>query len=448
MAGTPTPTTVSTKLQRIAKRAKDMPGVALRTLANAVDLEFLEEAYRRTRKSGAAGVDGQTAEEYAEDLYGNLQSLLDRFKSGTYRAPPVRGVEIPKGNGKTRPLGIPTFEDKVLQRAVCMLLTAVYEQDFMNCSHGFRPGRSTHGALETLWHGLKDRGVWVLEADIQGFFDNLDHEALKGFLDKRVSDGVIRRTIHKWLKAGVMKGGERLVRDTGTPQGGVISPLLANVYLHEVLDQWFELEIKPLLEEEATLVRYADDFVIAFSSERDARKVWAVLPKRFGKHGLTLHPEKTRLVNFRQGGKHGEEGGPSRTFDFLGFTHYWGLSRWGAGIPVRRTAKDRLRKAVTAVADWCRRNRHMRVKEQAAELSLKVRGHYGYYGITGNLESLKAYYLQVKRAWRGWLDRRSQRRSMPWARFDQLLERYPLPEPKVVRSIYRQRTSIAWSRMR
>jgi group II intron reverse transcriptase/maturase len=235
--------------------------MALTTLAHHIDVDFLREAYRRTRKDGAPGVDRQTADEYAQNLEANLQALLDRFKSGTYRAPPVKRVHIPKGDGsKTRPIGIPTFEDKVLQRAVAMVLEAIYEQEFLDCSYGFRPNRSAHQALDALWKTLTEmKGGWVLEVDIKGFFDSLDHGHLRGFLDQRVRDGVLRRAVDKWLKAGVMEAGVLTHPDAGTPQGGVVSPLLANVYLHEVLDRWFETQVRPRLVGRATLIRYADD---------------------------------------------------------------------------------------------------------------------------------------------------------------------------------------------
>ena len=257
------------------------------SLHHAIDVEWLREAYRRTRKDGAVGVDGQSAEEYARDLEKNLESLLVRFRTGAYRAPPVRRVHIPKGDGRTRPIGVPTFEDKVLQRAVAMILEAIYEQDFHPGSYGFRPGRSAHDALDALWKGVMSyRGAWVLEVDIQRFFDTLDHGALRSFLDERVTDGVIRRAIDKWLKAGVLEQGAVTHPDEGTPQGGVVSPILANVYLHSVLDRWFETDVKPRLRGRAFLVRYADDFVIAFEQESDARRVMEVLPKRFARYDL------------------------------------------------------------------------------------------------------------------------------------------------------------------
>src|SRR5215475_12375422 len=293
--------TASTKQERIAELAKPSPQRACTSLAYLMDLDWLMEAYRRTRKDGAVGVDGVTAEDYERDLEGNLRRLLDRAKSGTYQAPPVRRVHIPKGGSatETRPLGIPTLEDKVLQRAVVMLLEPIYEQDFVDCSYGFRRGRSAHQALDSFRNQLMDcRGGWVLEVDIRKFFDTLGHGQLRTFLRLRVRDGVLLRLIDKWLKAGVMEDGSVSYPEAGAPQGGVASPLLSNVFLHYVLDLWFEQDVKPRLRQRAFLVRYADDFVMGFRDERDAQRVLDVLPKRFDKYGLTLHPTKTKLVPF------------------------------------------------------------------------------------------------------------------------------------------------------
>lgn len=454
MSGTPSSQNVSTKLQRIAELARQMPQAALTSLSHHIDIGFLREAYRRTRKDGACGVDEVTAEGYSRDLDQNLGSLLGRLKSGRYYAPPVRRVHIPKGDGGTRPIGIPTFEDKVLQRAVAMVLEAVYEQDFRNCSWGFRPGRSAHGALEMLRDELiKMGGGWVLEVDIRAFFDTLDHGHLRSFLDQRVRDGVLRRMIDKWLKAGVLEGEERTYPDEGTPQGGVISPLLANIYLHEVLDRWFEDVVQPRMKGKTFLVRYADDFVIVFGWERDARKVMDVLPKRFGKYGLTLHPDKTRLVPFiRPGSAAGPRGsgGGSRpsTFDLLGFTHHWGRSRNSKWVVRQKTARSRFRRALHRVAEWCRINRHLPVVEQHRALATKLRGHYQYFGVTGNLYALNRFRRQVLWIWQKWLNRRSQRASMEWVRFNLLQQRYVLPEPVVVHSIYRAANPYSKSRMR
>jgi RNA-directed DNA polymerase len=291
---------ISTKLQRIAKLAHDAPGLAFTTLAHHLDLAWMREAYHRTRRDGATGVDGQTAEQYAERLEENFKSLLDRVKSGTYRAPPVRRVHIPKGDGsQTRPIGIPTFEDKVLQRAVAMLLGAIYEEDFAPFSYGFRPGRSAHDALHALRDGIMGMsGGWVVEVDIRKFFDTVDHERFREVVRRRVRDGVVLRLIGKWLNAGVLEGLELSYPGVGTPQGGVISPLLANVFLHAVVDTWFVRDVLPRLSGLAQLVRYADDMVFVFEREDDAKRVFEVLPKRFGEYGLTLHPEKTRMVKF------------------------------------------------------------------------------------------------------------------------------------------------------
>jgi len=449
--------TVSTKLQRIAEMAKRMPQAVLTTLSHHIDIDLLREAHRRSRKDGAVGVDEVTAQEYASKLEENLASLLERFKSGTYWAPPVRRVHIPKGDGtKTRPIGIPTFEDKVLQRAVAMVLEAIYEQDFLDCSWGFRPGRSAHGALDALRAGLmKMNGGWVIEVDIERFFDTLDHGQLRQMLDQRVRDGVMRRMIDKWLKAGVLEEGAVHYPDGGTPQGGVISPLLANVYLHHVVDTWFEGVARPKLRGEAFMVRYADDLVIVCELQGDAEKLMAVLPKRFGKYGLKLHPEKTRLVRFTKpsfqssSGKGGGEGG-SATFDLLGFTHYWRRSfRSRAWVIQRKTARSRLSRAIRRVMEWCRANRHLRVAEQFKALASKLRGHYQYFGLTGNGRSLKIFFNAVRGEWHRWLNRRSQRNTMTWERFEKLLQHYALPRPILVHSVYRaQRTRDLRSRMR
>lgn len=436
MAGSQTPDPISTKLQRIAELARCSPGMVFRSLAHHIDLEFLRQAYRLTRKSGAPGVDGQTAEDYAKNLDENLISLLGRFKSGTYRAPPVRRVHIPKDDGKTRPIGIPTFEDKVLQRAVTMVLNAVYEQEFRDFSYGFRPKRSAHQALDATWQALMSaNGGWVLDVDIKAFFDTLVLSHLRAFLDQRIIDGVLRRTIDKWLKAGVMEDGEVSRADLGTPQGGVISPLLANIYLHEVLDLWFERDVQPRLKARATLIRFADDFVIVFEEESDARRVLEVLPQRFSKFGLTIHPEKTRLVPFQKPSGSGARTTASPaarpgTFDLLGFTHYWALSRKGNWVVFRKTASKRVDRALSRIRDWCQTNRHLPVPMQQKQLTLKLQGHYRYYGIIGNSRALDCFRFQAGRAWFKWLNRRSQRKSLTWDEFNAMQERYPLPRPR------------------
>jgi RNA-directed DNA polymerase len=427
---------VSTKRRRIAELAKQSPEMVFTSLAYHLDLDWLREAYRRTRKDGATGIDAVTAREYAVSLEDNLQSLLNRAKSGRYQAPPVRRVRIPKGNsGETRPIGIPTFEDKVLQRAVVMLLESIYEQDFSDSSYGFRPRRSAHDALQSFWEqATRLRGCWVLEVDISKFFDNLDHDQLRLLLRRRVRDGVLLRLIDKWLGAGVMENGKLSFPDSGSPQGGVISPLLANVYLHYVLDLWFHQEVQPRLRGRTFLIRYADDFVIGFAREEDAYRVMDVLPKRFAKYGLTVHPDKTRLVRFSRPPQAGLRAERPETFDFLGFTHYWGKSHRGNWVLKRKTASSRLRRGLLAVRSWCRLNRHQQIGEQHVHLARQLRGHYAYYGITNNQRSLQAFREQVRRIWRTWLSRRNREESVPWEVFERIEQRFPLPPPRIVHS--------------
>jgi RNA-directed DNA polymerase len=438
MPGTPRPDPVSTKRQRIAELARNSPDMAFTTLAHHIDMAWLRKAYDLTRKDGAVGVDGQTAADYEVNLEGNLQDLLHRAKSGTYVAPPVRRVRIPKPGSpnETRPLGIPTFEDKVLQRAVLMVLEPIYETDFLDASHGFRPGRGAHGALGPLrQQAMKMKGGWVLDVDLRKFFDTIDHGHLREFLKRRVRDGVIVRLIGKWLNAGVLEDGVRTTPEQGTPQGGVISPLLANLMLHYVLDEWFETDVRPRLRGPAFLIRYADDFVIGVSREDDARRVLEVLPKRMSKYGLTIHPEKTRLVRFQpprdddsatKGGGHPEPG----SFDFLGFTHYWGRSQLGYWVVKRKTAKGRFRRALNAVWAWCRDHRHIPTAEQHQKLSEKLRGHYAYYGIVGNSARLSAFLRGVRRSWKHWLSGRD-RAGMTWATYQRLERSYPLPPARL-----------------
>jgi group II intron reverse transcriptase/maturase len=409
--------------------------VALSTLHHVIDLEWLKEAYRLTRKDGAPGIDGVTAADYAQNLEAKLLDLLGRIKSGRYQAPPVRRAYIPKSDGSHRPLGLPTFEDKVCQRAIVMVLEAVYEQDFLPCSYGFRPGRSAHQALQDLRNGFMSQGLrWVIDLDIEKYFDSISHSHLRAFLDRRVTDGVIRRMIDKWLKAGVLEDGLLRHATEGSPQGGVISPCLSNIFLHHVLDEWFENEVKPRLKGRSTLVRFADDAVMAFADFRDAQRVLDVLGKRLARYGLTLHPDKTRFVDFRferpDGKDHPETDGTS--FTFLGFCHVWGKSRKGKNVVRQVTAKNRYARALAAVSDWCRAHRHLPIRDQHHHLTAMMRGHYAYYGITGNFRRLDWYAHQVARIWQKWLSRRDRRRRLLWDRFVELRKRHPLPAARIV----------------
>jgi RNA-directed DNA polymerase len=444
MAGASEPVDVSTKRQRIAKLARQSPEMGFTSLAYFIDIDWLLEAYRLTRKDGAVGVDGQTGEDYAANLEGNLRSLLDRAKSGRYQAPPVRRVHIPKGTGpETRPIGIPTFEDKVLQRAVAMVLEAVYEQDFLDCSYGFRPGRSAHQALDELWQKtMAMGGGWILDVDVRKFFDTIDHGRLRDFLKRRVRDGVLLRLIGKWLNAGVLEDGCVTHPATGAPQGGVISPVLSNLFLHYVLDEWFAREVRPRLKGPSFLIRYADDFVMGFACEEDARRVLAVLPKRFAKYGLTIHPEKTRLVPFERPSHDptraaAERREPPGTFDLLGFTHFWSRSRKGNPVVKRKTSGSRFSRGLKSLTEWCRRNLHLDVAAQHQTLSQKLVGHFAYYGITGNSSALSRFRHEATHIWRRSLSRRRRDGDIPWERFNRYLERYPLPPPIAIHSVCR-----------
>ena len=448
MAGTQGPVDVSTKRQRIEKIARENPEEGFTALAHLIDLHWLDIAFARTRKDGAVGVDGQTADDYAADLEGNLKSLLERAKSGTYQAPPVRRAHIPKAGSatETRPLGIPTFEDKVLQRAVVMVLEIIYEQDFMDCSYGFRPGRSAHQALETVWRETMNMGgCWILDVDVRKFFDTIDHGHLRAFLKRRIRDGVLLRLIGKWLNAGVLEDGCVSHSSMGSPQGGVISPILANLFMHYVLDGWFAREVQPRMKGKSFLVRYADDFVIGFAREEDARRVLEVLPKRFAKYGLTIHPEKTRLVPFERPVRgstrpDGERRDPPGTFDFLGFTHFWSWSRKGKPVVKRRTSRSRFSRGLRSLKEWFRLNRHHPAEAQHTTLCQKLTGHFAYYGITGNSVALSRFRWSAIRLWRRSVSRqrRDGRRSWNW--FNRFLGRFPLPPPTPIHSVCRLAT--------
>jgi group II intron reverse transcriptase/maturase len=408
-----------------------MPEQALTTLSHHIDVEWLREAFRRTRKDGAVGVDGRSWSDYERDLEENLESLLERFKSGRYFAPPVRRAHIPKGDGKElRPIGIPTLEDKVLQRAVAMLLSAVYEQDFLDCSYGFRPKRSARQALERLRTDVMEMwGGWIIEVDIRRFFDTLDHSHLRRILEQRVRDGVILRQIGKWLNAGVLEGMSLSYPDQGTPQGGVISPLLANIYLHEVLDRWIEERVKPKSHGNVVLVRYADDFVILFRAEADARAVYAALPKRFAEYGLTLHPEKTRLIPFRQPPLRGPKDHVS--FDFLGFTHAWMKSAKDVWVLCQVMSRKRRTRVLTRMREWMSKHRHDPIRAQHRVLARKLLGLYAYFGLPRNAKALASLWREVRREWKNWLGRRSWAGKLFWERYRQIDAAYPLPRARI-----------------
>jgi group II intron reverse transcriptase/maturase len=423
---------MSLELLEVAERARREPDGRFHSLAHRIDVSALMRAYRRSRPDAAVGEDGMTKERYGHDLRRNLRSLHERLKTNRYRHQPIRRVHIPKEKGKTRPIGISAFEDKLVQDAVREVLEAIYEQDFMDCSYGFRPRRSAHDALRTLDRiAHQGEANWILEADIKSFFDSLDRTKLKELLQIRVADGSLLRLIGKCLHVGVLDGEDYSEPELGTAQGSVLSPLLGNVYLHYVLDVWFEREVKPGLEGKTTLIRYADDFVIGFELHADAQRVMTLLHERMGHFGLTLHPDKTRLVPFRRPPAEQERGKGPGTFDFLGFTVYWGRTRSGRWTPRLKTRRARLARATRAISDWCRQHRHWPVRDQHARLCSRLRGHYNYFGVNGNYRSLAVLAMAAQRSWWKWLRRRSQRTRLTVERYKALLVRFPLPQPRI-----------------
>jgi group II intron reverse transcriptase/maturase len=420
------------------ERAKRDPEGRLLALAHLIDEQALGRAYARIRKDAAVGLDGITKDNYGERLQANLRGLRDRMRAMQYRHQPIRRVHIPKDKGKTRPIGISTTEDKVVQGALREVLEVVYEPIFHEGSFGFRPGRSAHDALRALNRALQVGGMsWILEADIQSFFDSIDRSMLTEMLRERIADESFLRLVGKCLHVGVLDGEEFHEPDVGAAQGSVLSPILGNVYLHHVLDRWFERDVRPRLHGGACLIRYADDFVLGFEREDDARRVMAVLHRRFERFGLRLHPGKTRLVPFSRPPDHQQEGKGPASFDFLGFTLHWVRSKRGRWVPRLKTRTARLRRSIAAVADFCRRHRHEPVKEQHAMLKRRLVGHFNYFGVNGNLRSLERLAHAVEHVWCKWLMRRSQRTRLTWERFKQgVLRGLPLPRPRICAQLW------------
>lgn len=425
---------MSTDIDRLSELAKEDPKRQFFSIAHFITPEKMMAAFRNLRKEASAGVDGVTYEEYEQNAEGNICQLHRRLKEGKYRAQPLRRVYIPKENGKQRPISIPALEDKILQKVVVELLNAIYEQDFLDCSYGFRPGRGQQQALDEVRRVICTRPTgWILELDIQAYFDSIVREQLMEMIEKRVNDGSVLRLIRKWIKIGVIDKGQLLVSETGTGQGQPVSPLLANIYLHHILDQWFADEVKPRLKGEAYEIRFADDAILCFEHKEDAEKVLSVLPKRFAKYGLTLHPEKTRLVEFGRYARRNarRQGKKPATFDFLGLTHICARSRKGKFTVHVKTMAKRFRRGLKAIAAWCQEHRHDPVDRQQKTLNAKLRGHYQYYGRPTNYRSLWRFYRLVQCIWRKWLSRRTRGRGLTWARFEAILRQHPLLLPRI-----------------
>ena len=380
-------------------------------------------------------MDAETWKDYNEQRGERIPQLLAAFRSGTYRAPNIRRVYMPKGDGKLRPLGLPTVEDKLLGTAVTRVLTPVYEEIFYPTSYGFRPGKSQHQALEALSREMTVKGKrYIIDADMQNYFGSINHGCLREFLDRRIRDGVIRKMIDKWLKAGVLENGQVTYPTEGTPQGGTISALISNIYLHYVLNEWFKEQIQPLLNGGSFIIRFADDFLLGFTNKEDALRVQQVLPKRLGKYGLTLHPEKTKLIELEE--EQGQQDREKKTFDFLGFTHYMGKSRKGRRVLKRKTSSKKLNASLKRMSGWIKLNRHkLPMPVLIAELNQKLRGHYAYYGVTFNSRRLNSYYYRTRRLLHKWLNHRGGKRVWSWEKMAKLLEEWiPLEKPRIYHS--------------
>jgi RNA-directed DNA polymerase len=420
------------KLRMLAENNPDMVSASL---AHRINLSLLRDSFRLVRKSESAGVDGVTAKEYAENLDKNLYNLWERLRRGQFVATPVKRIWLEKENGEKRPIGIPALEDKIVQKAVETILYVIYDFDFYDFSYGFRKGRSQHEAL----HELREQCIklninWIVDADVSGFFDNINHKILQDIIKLRVNDGGILRLIGKWLNAGVTESdGITSYPESGTPQGGVISPLLANIFLHTVLDDWFVKEVKPRMKGRCFIIRWADDFIIGIEAKSDAERVMAVLPKRLERFGLSLNMKKTKLTPFGKPDKAGKH--KPGTFDFLGFTYYWAKSRLGYRVIKKKTAKKRLKRFMKALWDWCMKNRHKPLNEQYEELCAKLRGYYQYFGVRSNYRVLETVRDYAVMAWRFWLRRRSHKGGISWEKFEKIKSDFPLPLPKIVHNI-------------
>lgn len=418
---------MQTSLQGIADKAKRQPKNRFLNLYTMLNEENLLDSWRYLKKDAASGIDRVSAREYETHLVENIRSLVERLKSKSYRAKLVRRQYIPKREGKYRPLGIPAIEDKLLQKAVSRILESIYEQDFLVYSFGYRPGIGAQTAVGELTYELQFGGYgYVIDADIQGFFDNIDHDWLIKMLSLRIRDNAFLRLIRKWLKAGILDTDGKVIHpQAGTPQGGIVSPVLANIYLHYVLDLWYEKVVKPR-SGNSYLCRYADDFVCLFRYREDAERFYRELPERLGKFGLSISEEKTRIVRFSKIDMQAQS-----RFDFLGFEFRWSKSRSGKPHVKRRTSRKKLRQSIRNFTEWCKQNRNMPLRILIPSLNSKLRGYYNYYGVIDNSKSLWTFSQQLERILFKWLNRRSQRRSYNWDGFKAMLEQYPLERPRI-----------------
>ena len=431
---------MATKLGFVAERAKRERNATFDNLMHLINEESLKASYQQLRKECAVGIDGISWKEYGAGLEENIKGLMVRIDKMGYRPQAVRRVYIPKDNGAERPLGIPAIEDKMVQKAMSWVMEAIYEQDFHEDSYGFRAGKSCHQALKRINDVVMSKPVnHVIEVDIKGFFDNVEHSNLVEWLQVRIRDKRFVRYVVRFLKAGYVEEGAFKKTERGTPQGGNISPMIANMFLHYVVDEWFEKDVKPRMKGQGYVVRYCDDFVLLVQRKEDAEMIHRELKQRLGDNGLVMNEEKTRVISFGRFEKENAQrtGRKTNTFDFLGITHYIGVSRWGNFKVGRKTSKKRMRRSCVAMSRWLAAVRNaMPLKEWWKLLTAKMLGHYAYYGISDNSYSIGVYYWQVRRMVYKWLNRRSQKSSMSWSGYWKYLELYPLPEPRIVHRFY------------
>ncbi len=434
-----------TKLALITRRARQDSKFRFTSLAHLLNTEFLRDCYMTIGKDKACGIDGMSWQEYGENLDENLEDLVIRLKGKRYKPLPAKRVYIPKNDKEYRPLGLPAIEDKIVQKGIARILEAIYEADFKDFSYGFRPKRSCHQTLKALNDTIMAKPVsFVIEADIKGFFDNVSHHWMMKFLEVRIKDSSLLLLIRRFLKAGYIESGNLIRSEEGTPQGGNLSPMLANIFLHYVLDLWFDKLIKPNVNGQCHIVRYADDFICMVQYQQSAREIERMLRERFAKFGLTLHPQKTRTISFGRFERENSlrQGRKPNTFDFLGFTHYCGQSRKGKFLLGRRTSRKKFVKACKAMNDWLRQIRSViTIKDIWSTLTSKLRGHYNYYGVSGNWRMVAKFSYVTNRAVMKWLNRRSQCKSFTWKKFNAYLACYPLPRPHIVHNLYEPLTS-------
>jgi len=428
------------KLALISERARKEPKCQFISLAHLLNEGFLKECYYKLGRYRASGIDGVSWKEYGEQLDENLNKLVARMKAKRYKPQPVKRVYIPKNEHEKRPLGLPALEDKIVQKGISHVLEAIYEADFLDCSYGFRPARKCHQAINVVDKTIMTKPIsYVIEADIKGYFDNVSHQWMMEFLQVRIKDPSFLLLIRRFLKAGYCEAGKIVATEQGTPQGGNLSPMLSNIFLHYVLDLWFEKKVKPRARGACYLVRYADDFICMVQYADDAQDIEQALRERFAKFNLELHPEKTRVISFgryeRQNAK--RQNRKSNTFDFLGFTHYGGLSRKGKFIVGRQTSRKKFRMKCRELNNWLRKIRnYKKTKEWWPILRAKLSGHYQYYGVSGNMPAIRRFYSLTLRMTLKWLNRRSQRKSFNWKEFGKYLDHYPLPRPRIVYNLY------------